>query len=84
MPFGLTNAPAVFQTMINDVLREFLDKFVYVYLGDILIYSTDLVSHRLHVTQVLQRLLHNHLYVKAEKSEFHVNAISFLGFIVAR
>ena len=83
MPFGLTNAPAVFQAMINDVLREFLDKFVYVYLDDILIYSTDLVSHRNHVNQVLQRLLDNHLYVKAEKSEFHVDTISFLGFIVA-
>jgi len=83
MPFGLTNAPAVFQAMINDVLREFLDKFVYVYLDDILIYSPDLVSHRLHVSQVLQRLLDNHLYVKAEKSEFHVQTVSFLGFIVA-
>ena len=49
----------------------------------ILIYSPDLVSHRLHVTQVLQRLLDNHLYVKVEKSEFHVNTISHLGFIVA-
>ena len=83
MPFGLTNAPAVFQAMINDVLRDFLDKFVYVYLDDILIYSPDLASHRLHVTQVLQRLLDNHLFVKAEKSEFHVHTISFLGFIVA-
>ena len=83
MPFGLTNAPAVFQAMINDILREFLDKFVYVYLDDILIYSPDLVSHRLHVSQVLQRLLDNQLYVKAEKSEFHVQTVSFLGFIVA-
>ena len=56
---------------------------LFVYLDDILIYSPDLVSHRHHVNQVLQRLLDNHLYVKAEKSEFHVNTISFLGFIVA-
>ena len=83
MPFGLTNAPAVFQAMINDVLLDFLYKFVYVYLDDIWIYSPDLVSHRLHVSQVLQRLLDNHLYVKAEKGEFHVNTVSFLGFIVA-
>lgn len=43
--FGLTNAPAVFQAMINDVLRDFLDQFVYVYLDDILIYSSDLDTH---------------------------------------
>ena len=47
MPFGLTNAPAVFQAMINDVLRDFLDQFVYVYLDDILIYSPDIATHQL-------------------------------------
>lgn len=83
MPFGLTNAPAVFQAMINDVLRDFIDHFVYVYLDDILIYSPDLDTHRDHVTRVLQRLLENRLYVKAEKSVFHADTISFLGFIVA-
>ena len=55
---------------------------MYVYLDDILIYSPDLATHRHHVTQVLQSLLDNHLYVKAEKSEFHVTTVSFLGFIV--
>ena len=83
MPFGLTNAPAVFQAMINDVLRDFLDHFVYVYLDDILIYSSDLKRHQDHVTQVLKRLLESNLYVKAEKSEFHADTVSFLGFIVA-
>ena len=83
MPFGLTNAPTVFQAMINDVLRDFLDRFVYVYIDDILIYSSDLESHQAHVTQVLQRLLDHKLFVKAEKSEFHAGTISFLGFIVA-
>ena len=83
MPFGLTNAPAVFQAMINDMLRDFLDHFVYVYLDDILIYSPDLATHQDHVNQVRKRLLENHLYVKAEKSVFHAESISFLGFIVA-
>ena len=55
MPFGLTNAPAVFQAMINDVSREFLDHFVYVYLDDILIYSPDLETHQVHTNQVLKR-----------------------------
>ena len=83
MPFGLTNASAVFQVMTNEILRDFLDHFVYVYLVDILIYSPDLDTHKHHVSQVLKRLLDNHLYVKAEKSEFHADAISFLDFIVA-
>ena len=83
MPFGLTNAPAVFQAMINDVLRDFLYQFVYVYLHDILIYSPDLATHKEHVNQVLKRLLEHHLYVKAEKSVFHADTVSFLGFIVA-
>ena len=83
MPFGLTNAPAVFQAMINDVLRDFLDHFVYVYLDDILIYSPDLKTHQVHVAKVLKRLLEHQLYVKAEKSDFHANTVSFLGFIIA-
>ncbi len=46
MPFGLTNAPAVFQALVNDVLREFLNKFVFVSLDDILIFSPDLENHK--------------------------------------
>ena len=64
MPFGLTNAPVVFQPMINGILRDFLDHFVYVYLDDILIYSPDLEKHQVHVTKVLKRLLEHQLYVK--------------------
>lgn len=83
MPFSLTNAPAVFQAMINDVLGDFLDQFIYVYLDNISIYSPDLDIHKRHISQVLKRLLDIHLYVKEEKSEFHTDTISFLGFIVA-
>ena len=54
-PFGLTNAPAVFQAMINGILRDFLDHFVYVYLDDSLIYSPDLDTHQDHVNQVLKK-----------------------------
>uniref|UniRef100_A0A3P8R7J1 Gypsy retrotransposon integrase-like protein 1 n=1 Tax=Astatotilapia calliptera TaxID=8154 RepID=A0A3P8R7J1_ASTCA len=83
MPFGLTNAPAVFQALVNDVLRDFLNVFVFVYLDDILIFSKTLEDHRIHVRSVLQRLLENRLYVKAEKCEFHASSISFLGYILA-
>ncbi|CAK6976493.1 hypothetical protein LDENG_00158670%2C partial, partial [Scomber scombrus] len=83
MPFGLTNAPAVFQTLVNDVLRDMVNKFVFVYLDDILIFSKSLRDHVHHVRLVLQRLLENQLYVKAEKCEFHQRSTSFLGFVVS-
>lgn len=84
MPFGLTNAPAVFQCLINDVLRDMLNRFVFVYLDDILIFSQTLQEHVQHVRLVLQRLLENRLYVKAEKCDFHVHSVHFLGFVVER
>lgn len=82
MPFGLTNAPAVFQSLVNDVLREFLHRFVFVYLDDILIFSPDLDTHQTHVCQVLSHLLQKHLFVKAKKCSFHMTSVSFLGHIV--
>ncbi len=83
LPFGLSNAPAVFQALVNDVLRDMLDQFIYVYLDDILIFSHSLQEHVQHVRRVLQRLLENGLYVKAEKSVFHAQSVSFLGYIVS-
>ena len=83
MPFGLTNAPGVFQAFVNYVLRDYLNRFVFVYLDDILIFSPDEKAHVQHVRQVLQKLLENQLFVKAEKCEFHVNTTSFLGFIIS-
>ncbi|XP_056132867.1 uncharacterized protein LOC130109929 [Lampris incognitus] len=82
MPFGLTNAPAVFQALMNDILRDMLDQFVVVYLDDILIFSRSLEEHVQHVRQVLERLLRNRLFVKAEKCLFHSESVDYLGFIV--
>ena len=84
MPFGLTNAPAVYQSLVNDMLRDMLNRSVFVYLDDILIFSKSIEEHRIHVQQVLQRLLENRLYVKAEKCDFHVPSISFLGYIISQ
>ncbi len=84
MPCGLTNAPAVFQALINDIFRDMINWFVFIYLDDILIFSQSPSEHELHVRQVLQRLLENKLYVKAEKCEFHVSTVSFLGYFIAQ
>ena len=82
MPFGLTNALAVFQALVNDVLRDMLGHFAFVYIEDILIFSATLDEHKLHVRAVLQRLLENRLFVKAEKCDFHAPSVGFLGYII--
>lgn len=69
MLFGLTNAPAVFQALVNDVRRDFLN--IFVYLDNILIFSKFLQEHQVHIRAVLQHLLENRLYVKAEKCGFY-------------
>ena len=68
--------------IVNDVLRDMLNKFVFVYLDDILIFSRTLQDHIQHVTLVLQRLLENKLFVKAEKCVFHTARVHFLGFVI--
>ena len=59
-----------------------LNIFVFVYLDDILIFSSSLQEHTKHVRQVLKRLLDSHLYVKPDKCEFHSSRVQFLGFVV--
>ena len=83
MPFSLTNAPAVFQTLVNDVLQDMINKFVFVYLDNILIFSQVARSHRAHVRMVWQRLLENRLFMKAEKCKFSCVTMSFLGHIIS-
>uniref|UniRef100_A0A8C6XU88 ribonuclease H n=1 Tax=Naja naja TaxID=35670 RepID=A0A8C6XU88_NAJNA len=83
MPFGLTNAPAVFQHFMNDVFRDMLDKFVVVYLDNILIYSSSRESPLQQVRLVLQRLRKHQLYAKLEKCLFFQTSIEFLGHIIA-
>ena len=82
MPFELTNVPATFQTFINNVLREYLDQFMVVYLNNILIYFKTKEQHVQHVCKVLQALQDAGLQVKPEKSLFHSKEVHFLGFIV--
>ena len=82
MPFGLANAPATFQSMMNEVLREFLDQEVVVYIDDVLIYSENLEQHIKLVKKVLKKLAEYNLAVAAHKSTFHVPEVEFLGYIL--
>jgi len=82
MPFGLVYAPAIFQTMMNKILREFLDHGVVVYLDDILIYSENMDDHITQVEKVLDRLEQQDLAVLLRKSVFHQEEVAFLGYIV--
>jgi len=75
------NAPAVFQAIINDVLRDFLNQVVYVYLNNIFIYSTDLDTHKHHAKSL--SIFSTTTCMSKQKSEFHADTIFFLGFIVA-
>jgi hypothetical protein len=83
MPFGLTNTPATFQAYMDDCLRPYMDDFVVCYLDDILIYSEDPAQHEGHVTKVLERLREYGLNCKAEKCEFNVKKVGFLGFVIS-
>src|SRR5437588_8063459 len=82
MPFGLVNAPATFQDMMNQVLREFLDQGVVVYLTEILIYSRTQKEHMELVRRVLHRLREYQLAVSLPKSVFNTKSVEFLGYIV--
>ncbi|KAL0187596.1 hypothetical protein M9458_014695, partial [Cirrhinus mrigala] len=83
MPFGLVNSPSFFQAFINEVFRDMLNRWVIVYTDDILIYSNSYTEHVKHVRAVLQRLIAHQLYAKEEKCEFHLDKISFLGYVIS-
>ncbi|KAG1925616.1 retrotransposable element [Pimephales promelas] len=83
MPYGLVNAPSVFQSFMDEVLRDFLGKFVLVYIDDILIYSKNPAGHQRHVSLVLQRLREFTLFLKAEKCTFHQTTVDFLGYVLS-
>lgn len=83
MPFGLTNAPAVFQHLMNSIFRDLLDKTVIVYLDDILIFSENPDDHERHVSEVLKRLRQYKLYCKPEKCHFHLDEVSYLGYLIS-
>jgi len=83
MPFGVTNAPAVFMDYMNRIFRPFLDKFVVVFIDDILIYSRTLEEHAEHLRLVLGVLREKQLYAKLSKCEFWMDEVQFLGHVIS-
>jgi hypothetical protein len=82
MSFGLTNAPAYFMNLMNKVFMDELDKFVIVFIDDILIYSKSVQEHEQHLRVVLEKLRAHKLYAKFSKCEFWLEKVAFLGHIV--
>jgi hypothetical protein len=82
MSFGLTNAPAFFMNLMNSVFMDYLDKFVVVFIDDILIYSRSEEEHADHLRMVLLRLQEHQLYAKLSKCEFWISEVLFLGHII--
>ena len=82
LSFGLTNAPATFQAMMNKIFMPHLNKFVLVYIDDILIYSKTLDEHVQHLDTVMSVLRNHQFYCKLKKCEFEKAELKFLGHIV--
>ena len=83
MSFGLTNAPAYFMNLMNKVFMDELDKFVVVFIDNILIYSKSVQEHEQHLRVVLEKLRVHKLYAKFRKCEFWLEKVAFLGPILA-
>ena len=84
MPFGLTNAPATFQTLMNSILRPYIDKFVLVYLDDILVYSNTEEEHLEHLRLVFEALQQHSLYARPDKCVFDQPRVEFCGHLVGQ
>ena len=83
MPFGLTNAPSAFMDLMNRVFQPYLDRFVIVFIDDILVYSSSSEEHSEHLRIVLQTLRERQLYAKLSKCQFWLDRVTFLGHVIS-
>ena len=82
LPLGLCNAPSTFQRLMNDIMGEYIDDFVLVYLDDILVFSTTEHEHEHHLRLVFQKLREHKLQAKLKKCEFGKPCVKYLGHVV--
>jgi len=83
LPFGLANSPSAFTEVMNTVFRNFIGKFVVIYLDDIIIFSKDDEEHEKYIRMVLQRLEDNHLFLSREKCRFFQPEVKYLGHVLS-
>jgi hypothetical protein len=83
IPFGLTNAPTMFMCLMNSISSEYLDKFVVVFIDDILVYSKIEEEHEEHLRIVLKMLREHKLYANFDKCDFYQKKIQYLGHVIS-
>ena len=82
MPFGLRNAPSTFQRVMDNILREYLHKFCFVYMDDVVIFSKSLHDHLVHLQLIFKKFRQYNLKIQLDKSEFLCKEVAFLGHVI--